>query len=63
MLCVISLIFVLIIVGQLEADSISIGQALIYTSYGILMFYHTSKPYWTKEQNKRTNHQTLQTKK
>lgn len=56
MLCVISLIFVLIIIGQLEADSISIGQALIYASYGILMFYHTSKPYWTKEQNKRTNH-------
>lgn len=57
MLCVISLIFIFIIVGQLEADSISIGQALLYGAYGLLIFYHTSKPYWTKEQNKRTNHQ------
>ncbi len=57
MLCLISLIFIFIIFGQLEADTISVGQALIYASYGLLMFYQTSKPYWTNEQNKRTNHQ------
>lgn len=62
MLCVISLIFVFIIIGQLEADTISAGQALIYTLYGVLMFYYTSKPYWTKKQNKRTNHERSERK-
>lgn len=62
MLCLISFIFVFIIVGQLEADAISVGQALICLSYGLLMFYQTSKPYWTKEQNKRTNHQQCKRK-
>lgn len=57
MLCVISLIFIFLIVGALEAESITIGQAILYGAYGILMFYHTSKPYWTEKQNKRTNHQ------
>lgn len=55
MLCVISFIFIFLIIGALEADSITVGQALIYGAYGILMFYHTSKPYWTENQNKRTN--------
>lgn len=52
MLCLISLIFIFIIIGQLEAESITIGQALLYEAYALLMFYYTSKPYWTKEQIK-----------
>lgn len=59
MLCLISLIFIILIVSQLEADIISNTQAIIYGAYGILMLYHTSKPYWTenqeKDQKKRTN--------
>ena len=42
MLCVISFIFILIVAAQLEADSITIGQALFYGIYGLIMFYHTS---------------------
>lgn len=50
MLCVISFIFIFSIVGALEADSITVGQAIWYGAYGLLMFYHTSKPYWNYEE-------------
>ncbi len=52
MLCVISLIFIFTIVGALEADAITIGQAVWFGIYGVLMFYHTSKPHWSENQKK-----------
>ena len=53
MLCVISFIFIFVIVAQLEGGSITATQAIFYGAYGLLMFYHTSKPYWTENQNKK----------
>ncbi len=53
MLCSISFMFLLLIVSQLESDIITIQQAIIYAGYGLLMFYYTSKPYWTESQGKR----------
>ena len=50
MLCFISFIFVFVIVAQFESNTITIGQAIFYGAYGLLMFYHTSKPYWTENQ-------------
>lgn len=55
MLCVISFIFVFGIVAQLEANVITVGQAIFYGAYGLLMFYHTSKPYWSENQKKGKN--------
>ena len=55
MLCFISFIFILVIVAQLESGSITAGQAIFYGAYGLLMFYHTSKPYWTENQEKNKN--------
>lgn len=52
MLCFLSFIFIFIVVAQLEADTITVGQAIFYGAYGLLMFYHTSKPYWTENQEK-----------
>ena len=49
MLCVISFIFVFIVVAQLEGGDITFGQAIFYGFYGLLMFYHTSKKYWKYE--------------
>lgn len=46
MLCVLSLIFILLIAGALEADYITVGQAIIAGAYGLIMFYKTSKKYW-----------------
>ena len=60
MLCLISFIFLLSVVGSLEADTITFGQAIWYGAYGLLMFYHTSKKYWDYEEyqktKKRVNH-------
>lgn len=53
MLCLVSFMFLLLIVSQLEVDIITAQQAIIYSVYGLLMFYHTSKPYWTENQGKR----------
>ncbi len=53
MLCVISFIFVFVIVAQLEGGDITFGQAIFYGFYGLLMFYHTSKKYWNYEEPKR----------
>ena len=53
MLCAISLIFIASIISSLEANTISTIQAIFYSAYGLLMFYHTSKPYWTENQNKK----------
>ena len=50
MFCVISFIFILLVVGQLESGSITTTQAIFYGAYGLLMFYHTSKPYWNYEE-------------
>ena len=55
MLCVISFIFIFVIVAQLEGGSITTTQAIFYGAYGLLMFYHTSKPYWTENQEKNKN--------
>lgn len=53
MLAIISIIFLFIIIGQLEADTISSSQAIIYGIYGLIMFYNTSKKYWEyEEENK-----------
>lgn len=54
MLAIISLIFLLIIIGQLEADVITSSQAVIYGIYGLIMFYNTSKKYWDYSQNEET---------
>lgn len=48
MLCAISLIFIASIISSLEADTITEVQAIFYSIYGLLVFYHTSKPYWGK---------------
>lgn len=50
MLCIISFIFIFVIVAELESGSITTGQAIFYSLYGLLMFYHTSKPYWKENQ-------------
>lgn len=59
MFCLFSFIFILIIVNQLESDLINNIQFMFYSIYGLLMFYYTSKPYWTKniekDKKKRTN--------
>ena len=51
MLCFISFIFLLSIVAAIEAETITTLQAMWYGTYGLLMFYHTSKPYWIENQN------------
>lgn len=53
MLCFLSFIFIFVVVAQLDADVITVGQAMFYGAYGLLMFYHTSKPYWTENQEKK----------
>ena len=55
MLCLISFIFIFVIVAQLETGSITAGQAIFYGAYGLLMFYHTSKPYWNWTDNQGKN--------
>ena len=52
MMCFMSLIFVFTIVGQLENNYIEFGQAIFYLAYGLIMFWHTSKPYWSENQKK-----------
>lgn len=52
MFCFISFIFIFSVVAQLEADSITLGQALFYGVYGLLMFYYSSKPYWNYDESK-----------
>lgn len=54
MLAIISLIFLFIVIGQLEADMISNSQAIIYATYGLIMFYNTSKKYWHYSEHKKT---------
>lgn len=55
MLAIISLIFLFIVLGQFEANMISTSQVIIYSIYGLMMFYHTSKPYWNyKDVNMKT---------
>lgn len=46
--CVFSLIYIFIVAGEYTSSSLSLGQALIYSIYGLIMFWHTSKPYWSK---------------
>lgn len=55
MLCFVSFIFVLCVHSALEAESITIGQAIFCELYGLLMFYHTSKPYWSIPGDERRN--------
>lgn len=58
MYCVLSFIFILIIAIQLNNDSIGIFQFILYTSFGLVMFYHTSKPYWEIENKNRIDNQS-----
>lgn len=51
MLCVISFIFLFVVVGQIESGSITSGQAIFYSIYGLIMFYNTSKKYWNYTEN------------
>lgn len=51
MFCLISLLFILYIVGQLETGQITTCQSLIYSGYALLMLYYTMKPY-IEEQKK-----------
>lgn len=53
MLCIISFIYIFTVVSQLETDKITVGQFIFYALYGLLMFFHTSQPYWTENRNKR----------
>lgn len=50
MLCAISLIFIASIISSLEANAITTVQAIFYSAYGLIMFYHESKKYWNDEQ-------------
>jgi len=52
MLCAISLIFIASIVSAMEADTITATQAILYSVYGLIMFWHTSKPYWSENQKR-----------
>lgn len=52
MLATISFIFIFTIVTSLEAETITLGQAILWGMYGCLMFYHTSKSYWSENQEK-----------
>ena len=54
MLCIISFIFIFLVVAQLEAGSISIVQALLFGIYGLIVCNYTSKPY--SRQYKKANH-------
>lgn len=53
MLCAISLIFIASIISSLEADTITEVQAIFYSIYGLVIFYHTSKPYWSENNKKK----------
>ena len=59
MFCLLSFIFVLVIVNEFDTGMINNAQFVFYSIYGLLMFYYTSKQYWTEniEKNikKRTN--------
>ena len=59
MFCLLSFIFILAVVSQLENGLITHTQFTFYSVYGLIMFYYTSKPYWTenieKDKKKRTN--------
>ncbi|MCI8655452.1 MAG: hypothetical protein HFJ48_06275 [Clostridia bacterium] len=46
MLCVISFIFIFVVIAQAECGSLTSGQALFYGFYGLIMLHHTSKKYW-----------------
>ena len=48
MLCLISYIFIFSIISALEADSITLVLAVLWGGYGLLMFYHTSKSFWSE---------------
>ena len=57
MLCVISFIFIFVVISQTETGGLTSGQALFYGLYGLLMLHHTSRKYWDydkyiKEKNK-----------
>ena len=52
MLCVISFLMIFITIIQLESGDITNWQAALYGLYSLLMFYHTSKPYWNYEETK-----------
>lgn len=54
MLCFFSLIFIFVIVAQIESGDISTWQAFFYGTYGLIMFNETSKPYWSCKTGKRT---------
>lgn len=59
MFCLLSFIFITMVVMQLVNGYINTVIGIIYIVYGFIMFYQTSKPYWTenieKDKKKRTN--------
>ena len=59
MFCLFSFIFILVIVNEFDTGMINNTQFAFYSIYGLLMFYYTSKLYWTenieKNEKKRTN--------
>ena len=52
MYCLLSFIFIFVVVAQAETNAITVGQAMLYGIYGLAMCYHTSKPYWSENQKK-----------
>ncbi len=53
MLFLISFLFILYVVGQLEAGQITNYQCLIYAGYGLLMLWNTAKTYTKNEKKER----------
>lgn len=49
MLCFLSFMYGIILIAMLEAEMISFGQAIFFGIYIMIMFYHTSKPYWNED--------------
>lgn len=52
MLAIISFLIVFITIIQLDSGDLTNWQAVIYAFYGLLMFYHTSKPFWEYKERK-----------
>ena len=52
MLFLISFLFILYVVGQLEAGQITNYQCLIYAGYGLIMLWNTAKTYTKNEKKK-----------
>ena len=54
MVAVISLLYVIGTMGALELGDIGIGQATIRSVIGLIVFYYSSKKYWTYNEKETT---------